>query len=753
VNTEPQGVARLSFLRGDVSVQRGDSGDTSAAELNTPLVAGDRVFTGPGARVEIQLDWANMLRLDESADASIADLDSGRIQVQLGQGLAFFSMLAGADADVEIDTPNVAVHPRRDGRYRVEVLPSADTLVTVHEGEADISTSEGSTLLRENQLVTVRGVGTDVQYQIARAPFTDEFDRWNSDRDRIISNAESYRRTNRYYTGASDLDAYGRWDRIPDYGYVWVPRVTAGWAPYRQGRWVWTAYWGWTWTSYEPWGWAPYHYGRWFVHRGSWVWWPGPVTPVYRPVYAPAYVSFFGFGSNSGFSVGIGFGGGFGSIGWLPVGPCDYVHPWWGRNRNTFNVVNVTNITNVYNVRNVNVIAPLRRGNRDSNVRNMLVSNQVRHAVSTVDADRFGRGRADVRTVSATELRQGRFMTGNVPVVPSRESLRTSDRTVVAAPTRSQGQERFFTRRTPSTQRESFSDESVRVEQAMNGGGFGRSNGDTRNHASNSGPDRARGVAANNAPVDNSVTQPQQSTGQTRTPSNNNGAWRSFGGRQAASIDRQINPSQRQPVLRAPRQRSSVAEAAPNRPEPQAASPRPAPRENPSTQARPGFQRFSDRTSENRQFVAQNNSNQQRSGNQAESGDDRSSGWQTFRGGIRSPASSNGSTSTRAQGNSQDSRPQLQLNRPIVRPRESPSRGTNNPSSGTSLREPPRTPPPNNRNRVTAAPRSAPTPSRPSSISRPSAPSGGPQSGFSTRSAPSSSNLGGRGPARGQASR
>src|SRR3972149_2921412 len=264
-------------------MQRGDSGDDSAVELNTPLVAGDKVFTGSRSRAEVQLDWANMLRLDENAQADIATLDSRRIQVQLAQGLALFSVLKGSETDVEIDTPNVSIHPRREGRYRIEVLPSGDTLVTVQEGEADISTPDGSTILKKNQLITVRGVGNDAKFQTARADSTDEFDRWNNDRDLIIAEAESSRRTNRYYTGAGDLDAYGRWDRVPDYGYVWVPRVTVGWAPYRHGRWVWTAYWGWTWTSYEPWGWAPYHYGRWFVHGGNWGWWPGPGAPGHRP--------------------------------------------------------------------------------------------------------------------------------------------------------------------------------------------------------------------------------------------------------------------------------------------------------------------------------------------------------------------------------------------------------------------------------------------------------------------------------------
>ena len=44
------GVARISLLSGDVTVQRGDTGEVVAGELNAPLVALDHVLTGAGAR-------------------------------------------------------------------------------------------------------------------------------------------------------------------------------------------------------------------------------------------------------------------------------------------------------------------------------------------------------------------------------------------------------------------------------------------------------------------------------------------------------------------------------------------------------------------------------------------------------------------------------------------------------------------------------------------------------------------------------
>ena len=43
-------VARISLTHGDVSTQRGDSGDWAAAAQNQPVVSGDKVSTGVGSR-------------------------------------------------------------------------------------------------------------------------------------------------------------------------------------------------------------------------------------------------------------------------------------------------------------------------------------------------------------------------------------------------------------------------------------------------------------------------------------------------------------------------------------------------------------------------------------------------------------------------------------------------------------------------------------------------------------------------------
>src|SRR5579864_2184798 len=87
------GVARISVINGDVSIQRGDSGEQSAAAVNAPLVAGDIVSTAPGSRVEIQFDAANMLRLAPDSEVRIGELTAKRYQLEVGRGTAILSVV------------------------------------------------------------------------------------------------------------------------------------------------------------------------------------------------------------------------------------------------------------------------------------------------------------------------------------------------------------------------------------------------------------------------------------------------------------------------------------------------------------------------------------------------------------------------------------------------------------------------------------------------------------------------------------
>ena len=462
------GVARISLIEGDVSTQRGDTGDWSAAALNQPLVGGDRISTGDRSRAELQLDHANVLRLGNNAQAKIATMERAQIQVQVGQGLAYYTVSKDSEAAVEIDTPNAAIRPTsKEGIYRIEVN-GFETQVTVRAGAVDMSTPQGSTRVDVGQAATIRGTTDEAGNVLGGAPSKDIWDSWHDDRDGVIRNAESWSYTNRYFVGSEDLDAHGRWVNVLDYGRVWSPTVAAGWTPYRAGRWVWEPYWGWTWVSSEAWGWAPYHYGRWILQGGSWMWWPGPVDGGnYRPEWAPAYVGFFGFGDARGVSAG------FGSVGWLPIGPGDYFYPWYGENGSRFKVVNLADATNVTNInRGFGGVAPLYGGVHFSNVWLAATDVRIRKAISTLPANRFGTGHSAPAALSPKAFRSALMMTGSLPVVPTRETLSATNRAASPSSMMRGGRpERFFTKKQPAAAPQSLDKQVAQIRESIQGNG------------------------------------------------------------------------------------------------------------------------------------------------------------------------------------------------------------------------------------------------------------------------------------------
>ena len=121
----------------------------------------------------------------------------------------------------------------------------------------------------------------------------------------------SYQYVNSYIPGLYDLDYYGDWHNMDQYGYVWSPRVDAGWMPYQSGYWYTDYPYGPTWVSSEPWGYAPYHYGRWAFIGDRWYWVPDRTNVT--PVYSPALVAFMPFGNDQ--------------IGWVPLAPGDVYVP------------------------------------------------------------------------------------------------------------------------------------------------------------------------------------------------------------------------------------------------------------------------------------------------------------------------------------------------------------------------------------------------------------------------------------------
>jgi len=405
---------RLSYSDGEASFWRPGAGDWTPARVNTPLAAGDQLYTGDAANLELQIGAGAFVRAGEATQLGLTSLEPDFLQLRVTEGRLSLDLRSRrASQTLEIGTPNAAFTIEHNGYYRVEVDGETTTFTSRRGGRATVTPAAGDSFaIAPSEQVVV--TGTDAPgIETWAAPELDAWDRWNYARSDDQMDAVSARYVPAGVSGVDDLDQHGDWRLVPSYGAVWVPRrVATGWVPYSTGRWIYDPYYGWTWVDDAPWGWAPYHYGRWVHVSGFWGWCPGRV--VVRPYYAPALVAFFGGG---GLSVGISTGAP--RVGWVALGWGEPLVPWWGPARfrsaprwagwDGPRIVNnvVVKQQTVIQVREINVYQ----------------NAHVHHAIVAVDRDHFGRrshAEAKFSRVGAAKLEP---LHGDLRVKPDRTSL------------------------------------------------------------------------------------------------------------------------------------------------------------------------------------------------------------------------------------------------------------------------------------------------------------------------------------------
>ena len=332
----PSRVARLSFIQGNVSFVPAGENEWVEAQLNRPLITGDKLWTDHDSRAALEIGAA-AVRMDQNTAFDFLNLTDDAAQMELTQGTLNLRVRRLYDGQsYEIDTPTLAFVINRVGEFRIDVEPDGiSTVVTVLSGGGDVYGESGARFaVEEGQSVEFR----DPQlrdYRVADLPRTDAFDDFCHERDIRWDESTSRKYVSEEVIGYQDLDRYGEWSDVPEYGNVWYPTsVAVGWSPYHFGHWAWVGAYGWTWIDSSPWGFAPFHYGRWAYIGNRWGWCPGPIHQ--RPVYAPALVAFVGgFG---GVRVSVG-----GPIGWFPLGPRDVYFPSYRVSHGYFSRMNVSN--------------------------------------------------------------------------------------------------------------------------------------------------------------------------------------------------------------------------------------------------------------------------------------------------------------------------------------------------------------------------------------------------------------------------
>lgn len=338
--------ARIERVDGQVGInQSSDNANNTQwiqATPNMPVGVGDRIYVKENSRTQIAFTGRNFATVEANTSLDVLELSEARTQVALREGSALFDVGSIASGQLfEVATPCGAVDFHQPGIYQITINENGSATATAYSGQADIVGQQGSGQIQKGQSLAVscQGGGNAVMSRVDadqagtvidnyyryryprkydgryRSYYTYMDDPYYYDPARQYS---SYNYVSDYVPGIDDLDYYGDWQYLSDYGYSWHPRVDTGWAPYQSGYWTMDYPYGLTWVSSEPWGYAPYHYGRWTNVSNQWYWVPEAVNSY--PSYSPALVAFIPF-SNS-------------SVAWVALGPGDpyearYYDPYW----------------------------------------------------------------------------------------------------------------------------------------------------------------------------------------------------------------------------------------------------------------------------------------------------------------------------------------------------------------------------------------------------------------------------------------
>ena len=324
-----EGYAYLSWVGPEVSLVS-IAEDDATARPNTPILAGDRLVTGPYSRAEailadgnvLRVDLQTSLRFDRLARTYEADDDRNSLFLERGAVVLDHRWSTTRDQATRIDSDDATVLFPDRGVLRVET-GRRGTEVYVVSGRAEVYARSGRATLRAGQYAFASG-DADLEVDWLDAP-KDGFARFVAER-RDLADARgggAYVSDDFAYDyAAAEFDRFGSWVYVgATGGYCWRPSVAAGWRPYVEGYWRWSPA-GLTWVSYEPWGWMPYHYGSWIWDVGfGWCWSPGV---SYSPAwvywtYTPSWIGWCPMGYYGGY-----YGGWYGGLS-EPNGP------YWAR--------------------------------------------------------------------------------------------------------------------------------------------------------------------------------------------------------------------------------------------------------------------------------------------------------------------------------------------------------------------------------------------------------------------------------------
>jgi hypothetical protein len=287
-------IVRLSYIDGQVQIDRNAGQGWEKAILNMPIIQGTKLSAEQGSHAEIEFEDGSTVRLVGPAQVAFPELTLGadgkkNSLTEAQSGLVYFDVPKVHDDSFRVAVGKHNFQVRKNAQFRVDAS-DPDQSLAVMKGEVQLLGEPKEVAVKKNETITFKF--DQPEYALSHDLDKLGTDTWNKDREQdrqLVARSEQYHTTNSYYGGNNsfgsyDLARYGNWYYGPGYGWLWRPYFydasyasdPSAWDPFGNGSWSFYPGAGWTFVSGYPWGWAPYRYGSWmFVPGFGWSWRPG----------------------------------------------------------------------------------------------------------------------------------------------------------------------------------------------------------------------------------------------------------------------------------------------------------------------------------------------------------------------------------------------------------------------------------------------------------------------------------------------
>ena len=144
---KPGRVARLTFVAGEVKVQRADNTGEEGAVLNMPLREGTRLLCGAeDGRLELEFEDGSLVRLTPGSslqlDSLAVDGETAHTHMTMLSGLAYFELRSARASDYVVEANGLRLAPVENTAFRVTLTADAPPEVAVLSGTARVESPE-----------------------------------------------------------------------------------------------------------------------------------------------------------------------------------------------------------------------------------------------------------------------------------------------------------------------------------------------------------------------------------------------------------------------------------------------------------------------------------------------------------------------------------------------------------------------------------------------------------------------------------